>query len=126
MKRSILRPALSWACVCTAAWLVAMSLVACGNSPPTARDSTPRGAAVEEASELADGTYSCDATNTSRGYGPYSLECDKSGDTITLHFSNGGHIDLDIDSQESAGGGTWEIETTSSENGDSWSVTIDE
>jgi hypothetical protein len=81
---------------------------------------------VSPPTELEDGSYSCEASNSTSGNGPYALDCEKSGDTITLRFPNGGHIDLDIESQESADGKTWEIEATNDQNGDSWTVTIDD
>lgn len=99
-------------------------------SASTIKESTIGGDAgvsdVEEPTELADGSYSCEAINATRGKGPYSLECDKSGDTITIHFANGGHIDLDIDSQDLSGEDSWEITATSAESGDEWNLTIDE
>jgi len=76
--------------------------------------------------DLEDGTYSCNATNSSRGNGPYTLECEKSGDRVILHFANGGHVTLDIGSQETADGHSWQIEASHAETGDSWELTIEE
>jgi hypothetical protein len=73
---------------------------------------------------LEDGSYNCEVTNTTRGNGPYTLECEKSGDDLTIHFNNGGHIILDVDSQQSPNGSTWQLEGTNSRNGESWEVTI--
>lgn len=39
-----------------------------------------------------DGTYTCEVINITASNGPYALACDKSGDTVIVHFPNGGHI----------------------------------
>jgi hypothetical protein len=92
-------------------------LISCGISPPARTDQ-------EEPSVLQDGSYSCDATNSTQGNGPYSLACEKSGDTLTIHFENGGYIHLDIDSQDKADENTWEIAGSNPANVDSWDVTV--
>lgn len=94
-------------------------------SPASSDDPSITTESFEASDELDDGSYSCEAGNDTRGNGPYDLECDKYGDVITLAFPNGGHIDLDIDSQVRVDEDTWEFETTHSESGDSWTVTID-
>jgi hypothetical protein len=94
-----------------------LSLVACG-TPASDDDS----GAEQEASFL-DGTYSCEASNTTSGNGPYSLECDKSGDEVVIHFNNGGHITLDVDSQEMRGE-QWHVEGTNAQRGEAWEVIL--
>jgi hypothetical protein len=104
--------------------LVAVSVGACGEGNAPSSDTTSAEETATAPDELADGTYSCDATNSTRGTGPYSLECEKSGDTIVLQFANGGHVSLDIDSQDTTDGSSWEIEATNSDTGDSWGLTV--
>lgn len=79
-----------------------------------------------EERELPDGSYSCEATNTTNGYGPYTIDCEKNGDEITVNFPNGGYIVTDIDSIESDGSGNWAADTTHTPEGESWEVEITE
>lgn len=109
-----------------ALWLALLALPSCEDSSPSTHATLDTSSVTAETLELVDGSYSCEATNITRGNGPYTLDCEKSDDTITLHFLNGGHIDLDIDSQESSGDGSWEITATHSRNGDQWELSIDE
>lgn len=59
--------------------------------------------------EKPDGTYDCTVSNLTRGYGPYSLSCEKDGDDVTIHFNNGGYITLN-DGFEPDSGDHWEVE----------------
>jgi len=93
------------------------------NESATDESTTDSSSEPSDPDELADGDYSCDAYNSTAGNGPYSLECEKSGDSIVLHFSNGGYITLDIDSQD-LDGNTWEIDATNADNSDSWDITV--
>jgi hypothetical protein len=99
-----------------------IGLSACGssnsNTAETGKEQLP--------TTLRDGSHDCEVMNTTRGNGPYTLECEKSGDDITIHFNNGGYITLDMDSQESADGSTWELEGTNLQDGESWQVTINQ
>ncbi len=113
-------------CIVAAAMAASWGLVSCGGNGQDGADTSRSAQMSEQWTELADGSYSCDATNTTRSNGPYALDCEKSGDTITIEFANGGHLDLDIDSQEYTGPHSWEITATSSTTGDEWSLTIDE
>ena len=97
-------------------------LAACGSA--NSRSSAENAAEQQRSSLLQDGSYDCEVTNTTRGNGPYTLECEKSGDEIVIHFNNGGYINLDIDAQPTGDGSTWELEGTNLQNGDSWEVTI--
>lgn len=103
-------------------------LLVAGSCGQIGSESATGASAVAEASAedaLADGSYSCEATNESRGTGPYSLECDKEGDVISLHFPNGGHIELDVESEESTAETAWEISATHTRTGDTWALTIE-
>jgi hypothetical protein len=104
--------------------LVPMCAVGC--APSSDSTASAQQEAVGVPADLEDGTYACDATNSTRGNGPYSLRCEKTGDTIVLHFNNGGHVTLDVDSQDKADGHSRQIEASNSENGDSWEITIEE
>lgn len=115
-----------WVLFALAVLVVPWGLASCGGHAAGGSASSESVSESEEPTELADGSYYCDVTNMTRSNGPYILDCEKSGDTITIHFPNGGHIDLDIDSQESTGEGSWEITATNAENGDSWDLSIDE
>jgi hypothetical protein len=57
-----------------------------------------------------DGEYDCTVTNITRGTGPYSLECEKDGDDLTIRFPNGGYIVVDSDGFHAARGEQWEVE----------------
>ena len=59
--------------------------------------------------EKPDGTYDCTVTNITQGNGPYTLQCDKEGDDVTVHFNNGGYITLD-DGMDPNSGDQWEVE----------------
>ena len=99
-----------------------LAVNACGSSSTTTAESAEQQRPIT----LQDGSYACEVMNTTRGNGPYTLSCDKSGDDITIHFNNGGYITLDVDSQESADGSTWELEGTNAQTGESWQVTINQ
>ena len=62
------------------------------------------------APDRADGEYDCTVTNITRGTGPYSLECEKDGDDLTIRFPNGGYIVVDSDGYHAARGEQWEVE----------------
>lgn len=81
---------------------------------------------VAESSELDSGSYSCEAENTTRANGPYSLDCEKIGNEVIIHFPNGGYISTDVSSEENDGSGSWTIEAEHPESGDTWEVQIDE
>lgn len=108
-----------------------MPLTSCGDSGSGAKYSSSFGyssgsaAAEGQPTELDDGSYSCQAINATRGNGPYTLSCDKLGDTVTIHFDNGGYVEIDIDSQERDGEGSWIVSGTDS-RGDTWTLNIDE
>ena len=105
--------------------ILLLSVCACeGNGPPPNEPNPSSGEGAPPAA-LEDGSYSCDAYNSTRGNGPYVLDCDKSGDNVTIHFPNGGYLDLDIESQDSTDGSSWEIEATDAANGDSWTITVE-
>ena len=57
-----------------------------------------------------DGDHDCSASNITRGNGPYSLECEKDGDDVTIHFNNGGHITVDEDGYDTNTGEQWDVE----------------
>jgi hypothetical protein len=121
-----------WQFVCFLSVLIAVApLASCGGDDSSGSYSSSSdyssgsAAAKEQPTELDDGSYSCEATNDTRGNGPYTLSCDKSGDTATIHFDNGGYVELDIDSQELDGEGSWVISGTDS-RGDTWTLNIDE
>ena len=78
---------------------------------PSSYVGSPNAPSPGEAStgEKPDGTYDCTATNITQGNGPYTLQCDKEGDDITVHFNNGGYITLD-DGFEANSGDQWEVE----------------
>jgi hypothetical protein len=78
----------------------------------------------EQDNELEDGLHDCEAENITRSNGPYSLECEKLGMELTIHFNNGGYITNDINSQNKVGDHAWEIDTSNPENGDNWTVEI--
>jgi len=102
-----------------------MSCAQKSDSQPSAAssDGTSTSAKEPEAEEnLADGTYSCEATNDSSGNGPYSLECTVAAESLTIHLPNGGTIDGTI---ETSGPGPYEGVATDS-RGNSWSVTIND
>ena len=40
--------------------------------------------------DLEDGEFDCIVTNVTRNEGPYTLQCEKDSDEITIHFPNGG------------------------------------
>ena len=101
--------------------LTAILLVGCGTG---ARDESRSNESSDLSTELEDGSYSCDATNSTRGNGPYALDCEKSGDTITIYFTNGGHIDLDIDSQDGTDG-SWDVSAANPANSESWEITVE-
>jgi hypothetical protein len=110
------------------ATLIAIALLiwSCGDAETESTPDPRADTQAEVSTELADGSYSCEATNDTRGNGPYDLECEKDGDVLTLTFPNGGHIDLDIDSQVRSGHDSWELEATHAEGGDSWTITVEQ
>lgn len=105
--------------VFVAALLVASLFAGCVESTHDG-DEEVDGTASETKKRLVDGMHPCEATNESTGNGPYSLECTVSGDSVTIHFSNGGYISGTIDA---SGSGPYEGSVVDS-RGNSWSVTI--
>ena len=101
--------------------LVVIVLTSCGENDTSAPSSDNQAEQV-----LADGSYECEASNTTQGNGPYNLECEKIGNELTIHFSNGGYIVNDIDSINSNGEKSWTLDTTHPEEGDNWDVVINE
>jgi len=81
-------------------------------------------AGVNKESELPAGTYSCTAENTTRGDGPHSLICEKTGDELIIHFPKGIHVVTNISSEESEDNMTWNFVTTHTDSGDTWEVEI--
>src|SRR5258705_11285211 len=75
--------------------LAVLALGACDSA--NSANSREKVAEEQRSSFLEDGSYNCEVSNTTRGNGPYTLECEKSGDEIVIHFNNGGYINLDID-----------------------------
>ncbi len=75
-------------------------------------------------SELPSGTYSCTAENTTRGDGPHSLICEKTGDELIIHFPKGVHVVTNISSEESEDNMTWNFVTAHTDTGDTWEVEI--
>jgi hypothetical protein len=61
-------------------------------------------------SEKPDGDYDCTVMNISSGLGPYTLQCEKNGDDITINFPNGGYIVVDSDGYHAVRGEQWEVE----------------
>lgn len=109
-------------CAALARLLCILAFVSCGCS--TADNTVEDGGGI--AAELADGTYSCEVTNTTRGNGPYSLECEKSDSEIVIHFNNGGYITLDVDAGHLSDGETWNFDGSNVRNGDAWEVSINQ
>lgn len=108
--------------VCLVLIFVVAFNVGCSTGPDDNVDS-PEERAQPEA--LEDGSYPCEVSNTTRENGPYSLTCEKSGDSVEIQFDNGGFITVDIESQETADGHAWEITGTDARNGDSWEMTVE-
>ena len=113
--------------------LIILTFSGCGNerSPEASisessnpNESMGSDTADAENQELTDGTYDCEVENTTRSNGPYTLDCDKSGSELVIHFTNGGYITNDIDSANSDANGLWTFETTNPETADNWSVEI--
>lgn len=106
-----------------------LAAVGCGSGS----ESHPRGATngaesvdVEEGrNALVDGTYSCTVSNVSRGNGPYSLECEKSGSEVVIHFPSGGYLSVDIDTESVPQEGTVRFEGTDQKKGDAWEIEIE-
>lgn len=113
------------AACCLFGLLVFAPLTSCGEDTSSPRYSSGSSTAEEPATSLGDGSYSCEASNDTRGNGPYTLSCNKSGNTVTIHFDNGGYVEIDIDSQERDGEGSWDLSGSDS-RGDTWTVSINE
>ncbi|MDB5096840.1 MAG: hypothetical protein JWM80_1261 [Cyanobacteria bacterium RYN_339] len=77
----------------------------------------------DEDGKLDDGSYMATVENTSTGNGPYELEVEKSGDEVTINFSNGGFIVTDVNSQD-FDGSSWQLDTSHSSESEDWEVTI--
>ncbi len=60
--------------------------------------------------DLEDGEFDCLVTNVTRNEGPYTLQCEKDSDEITIHFPNGGYIVTDLDGLHAETGELWQIE----------------
>lgn len=108
--------------VCVAALLVASLFASCGEATQDDANEEVDGTAPETTERLVDGTHPCEATNDSTGNGPYSVECTVSGDSVTIHFPNGGYI---IGTIDASGPKPYEGSAVDS-RGNSWSVTIEE
>ncbi|OFW02254.1 MAG: hypothetical protein A3I61_13435 [Acidobacteria bacterium RIFCSPLOWO2_02_FULL_68_18] len=95
---------------------------ACGSG--TIRNSASEETRSDTLNDLPDGAYSCEAFNATRGNGPYSLDCDKFGSSVTIHFSNGGYVEVDVDLETTADGFAWNITGTNADNGEEWEIAI--
>ena len=91
--------------------VVVLIATACGSETSRSAESS------DALRELPDGFYSCDALNATRSNGPYPLDCDKSGSNITIHFNNGGYVDIDLYSQQSVDGLSWLLEGADAQDG---------
>ena len=60
--------------------------------------------------DLEDGEFDCIVTNVTRNEGPYTLQCEKDSDEITIHFPNGGYIVTDLEGLHVSTGELWQIE----------------
>lgn len=98
---------------------LAVSLGGCGGNSDGTYEPSPSydSYSAEDYSEDAtneqakpDGDYDCTATNISRGNGPYTLDCEKDGGDVTIHFNNGGHITVDEDGYDSNSVENWDVE----------------
>ena len=96
--------------------------IACGTSSNSERVEFEE--RLDEESNLADGSYTCNAFNVTRANGPYTLNCDKFGPTVTIHFNNGGYIDLDVDSESSVDGSLWSITGINPDDGEGWELNV--
>jgi hypothetical protein len=96
--------------------LLVITLLQCGPSNRT------KAATEEQESRLADGSHTCSAQNESTGNGPYELDCETVGNSVTVHFTNGGYLEGSGTVEE---GPPWEFEAYDS-RGNSWSITIND
>ena len=97
--------------------LTTIILTGCGSDYSESSDSSYPNNSIELSEESSDddqqrqnGSYDCDVTNTSRGNGPYALDCDKDGDEVTINFNNGGSVTIDSDGYDSSTGEQWDVE----------------
>lgn len=99
--------------------LLCIFLFGCGNNNDSSSGSYSSGfenqddefnESTDEENQTADGYHDCDVSNTTRGYGSYSLECEKNGDEVTINFNNGGHVTVDSDGYDFNTGDQWDVE----------------